>query len=330
MNGAALDVPAWMAAGTVGSEAYCLECHDGTPAQPFSAGGDNTNTPDINTPWGDTYNHSANATCSDCHGDGAGNNSYHGGSTAGLMLDASQYATCTAICHGAGGSATVEMPTELSGTGGKHPIDGPVTPLSNVIADNMFVNGWTVNSVATCADCHGTNGGGPRGPHGSSYEFILKGMDKTIVTDGTPSNNSAPDYQYINENLCVNCHNASVYGFGSFDYTGFSVPSNATRGAISHYDDGNPFRTNCGNASGDGGNDGSLQQIGCTNCHAGAGRNYGAHSSSYGTADSAAKWTAQGAGFMNGNSWSQAPDNSNGCYSTSSGGWSTCNRQPHD
>jgi hypothetical protein len=328
---------------------FCSNCHDADGASafggttPFSDSGDNTTPPDIQSAWGATHNHSANADCLDCHGDSGGDGSTtapymnaHGGDNTlflqgtGADARAQIYDTCvTASCHGAGG--TINMITELSGTGGKHPIDGPVTASSNVISggtSNLFVDGWTKDSVAMCSDCHSMNGGVPRGPHGSSYEFILKGMDKTIATDGSPSNSSAPNYQYINENLCVNCHNASVYGFGSFDYSGFVEPTNATRSAIEHYVDGSPFRSNCGNADGDGGNAGSLQQIGCTNCHAGAARNYGAHSSTYGTPNNPAKWTTQNTGFVNGNAWSQAPDNG-GCYSSPST-WSTCNRNQHD
>jgi hypothetical protein len=345
MNGAALDVPGWMAAGTFGSEAYCLECHDGTPAQPFSAGGDTDNPANISTPWGATYNHSSFATCSDCHGDGAGNNSYHGGSTAGLMLDASQYATCTANCHGAGGSATVEMPTELSGSGGKHPIDGSVTPFSTVMqadtAGDLFVDGWTKDSVAVCGDCHGTNGGGPRGPHGSSYGYILKGIDLGITSAngrgptsgrayGSPQNSAGTSVNQ-QQTFCVNCHASDVYGLSNAG----TFPTNASLGTAGpgHFaDNGSPrLRDRCSGIDGEGGRPGITGGptgllVSCTNCHAGGVNNYGAHSSTFQTEQ--VGWS--GTGFMNGNSWSQAPD-ANGCYANTGGnnGWSTCNEGIH-
>jgi hypothetical protein len=323
----------------------CVNCHDGDNETPFSDSGDNTNMNTANLiiepGWTSTYNHSSNAGCIDCHGDSGGDGSTtapymnaHGGDNTlflqGTGADdrARIYDTCVVgSCHGSGG--TVNMITELSGTGGKHPIDGSVTAQSSIITGgaDVFATGWSQNSVAVCSDCHSSSGGGPKGPHGSSYEFILRGADTSVTHSGGTPTNSQATTTYTQENLCINCHNASVYGLGTFELGG--VPSNSSRGAIDHYDDGNPFRSQCGNADGDGGNNGSLQQIGCTNCHAGAGRNYGAHSSSYGNPNNPSKWTTQGAGFMNGNAWSQAPDN-NGCYSTSSGGWSTCNRNQHD
>jgi hypothetical protein len=342
MNGAALDVPSWMSpSSTVGSEAYCLECHDGAPAQPFSAGGDTNNPPDISTALTEVHNHGADATCADCHGDGAGNNTYHGGSTANLMKWATQYDTCvTNGCHGSGGSATVDMTVELSGTGGKHPIDGPVTPFSTVMqADTtgtLFVDGWTKDSVAVCGDCHGTNGGGPRGPHGSSYGYILKGIDTTINTItsgrayGQPQNSAGTGVEQ-QQNFCVNCHASDVYGISSTA----TYPTNASLGTQGpgHYaDNGTPrLRDRCSGNDGENGRPGITGgptglRVACTNCHAGGVNNYGTHSSSFGRATA-----FSGTGFMNGNSWTQAPDASN-CYASTGGnnGWSTCDQGNHN
>jgi hypothetical protein len=346
MNGAAMDVPSWMSpSSTVGSAAFCLECHDGAPAQPFSAGGDTNDPINISTPWTsgtDQFNHSAEATCSDCHGDGAGVNRYHGGSTPGLLLGASQYDTCvTNGCHGAGGSATVDMTVELSGTGGKHPIAGQVTPFSTVMqADTtgtLFVDGWTKDSVTLCSDCHSTNGvGAPRGPHGSSYGYILKGADTTInsITSGraygSPQNSAATGVEQ-RQNFCVNCHASDVYGLSS----SATFPTNAALGTAGpgHYaNTGAPrLRDRCMGNDGEGGRPGVTGgptglRVSCTGCHGGGVTNYGTHSSTYGTASAFSN-----TGFMNGNSWTQRPDASN-CYASTGGnnGWSTCNEGNHN
>ena len=337
------DVPTWMAGSSaVGSEAFCLECHDGAPTQPFSAGGDTNDPADISTPWTsgtDKFNHSAEATCADCHGDGAGINTYHGGSTPGLLLEASQYNTCvTANCHGTGG--TINMATELSGSGGKHPIDGAVTPFSTVMqADStgvLFVDGWTKDSVTLCSDCHSTNGGGPSGPHGSSYGYILKGADTSInsVTSGrgygNPKNSAATGVEQ-RQNFCVNCHASDVYGFSSTA----TFPTNASLGTSGpgHYaNSGGPrLRDRCMGNDGENGREGVTGgptglRVSCTGCHGGGVWNYGTHSSSVPVTPS---WA--GTGFMNGNSWSQRPDTNN-CYADTGGGngWSTCNEGQHN
>jgi len=308
----------------------------------------NTGNLNIETSWTATYNHSAEAECVDCHGDSGGDGSTtapylngHGGDNAlylqgtGATDQAILYETCvTGSCHGSGGSATVDMTVELSGTGGKHPIDGPVTPKSSIIANNMFVNGMTVSSTTSCSDCHGTNGGGPRGPHGSAYQYILKGVDTTIVSGGTPTNSQVNTQWWLVENLCINCHDASVYGLGgpTTDVNSSpAVPSRNNLSPIEHYS-GDTFKEDeCGNIEGVARASGTLQNNACTQCHAGAGRNYGAHSSSYGAANGGIGWTTAGTGFMNGNSWTQEPDSSNGCYAlTSSTAWSTCDKGQHD
>jgi hypothetical protein len=233
------------------------------------------------------------------------------------------------------------MTVQLSGTGGKHPIDGPVTPNSTAINDTMFVNGMTVNSTVACGDCHGMNGGGPRGPHGSSYQFILKGADTTIVSGGTPTNSDITNQWWLVQNICINCHDASVYGLGGPTTSGSLpvVPSRNNLSPVQHYS-GNTFREDrCGNIDGvdaGGVQIGTKQPIGCTQCHAGAGQNYGAHSSTFGTVDTQnppGKWSNPGgAGFMNGNSWTAAPSGSGGksCYATSgTTTWTTCNKGYH-
>jgi hypothetical protein len=105
-----------------------------------------------------------------------------------------------------------------------------------------------------CSDCHGNSGGveaattatknswtidsGPnlrrtQGPHGSNYNFLLKGLwnptsSNAVIDPTTPSN---PD-------LCGNCHVASVSrtesGFGSPETSGHSSSEHGKRCTICH------------------------------------------------------------------------------------------------
>jgi predicted CXXCH cytochrome family protein len=68
---------------------------------------------------------------------------------------------------------------------------------------------YTVRSVISCMDCHNNNDSlGPRGPHGSSFEFLL---ERNYITLGfTPENPST----YA---LCYKCHSRqSILGDQSF------------------------------------------------------------------------------------------------------------------
>lgn len=72
-----------------------------------------------------------------------------------------------------------------------------------------LINGLNTGSTIKCSDCHNNdNGGGPNGPHGSSFAPILKRQYQK--TDPTPESASA----YA---LCYQCHDrASILGNQSF------------------------------------------------------------------------------------------------------------------
>jgi|Deesub1362A_J573_1020465.scaffolds.fasta_scaffold00537_4 predicted CxxxxCH...CXXCH cytochrome family protein len=338
-----------------GFETFCLSCHDADGAsrlganatRPFTDSGDNTAPPNINLAWTNTYNHSANATCLDCHGNaGAGGGTLdpdynaHGSTGQKILRGTTEYDTCvTNGCHGSGGAATTDMTVELSGTSGKHPIGSAVTPNSTILqadtAGDLFVNGWTKDSVAQCSDCHGMNQAGsinvgPRGPHGSAYQYMLRGVDTSITgatsgrAYGTPTNaNATVNPPYTEQTFCINCHASDVYGVGTGDY----VPTNNGLSGIAHYSTFRPDR--CGNPDGSTvlgkAQVGSKQPIGCTNCHAGAGWNYGAHSST-------GPLGKNNAGFMNGNAWDNSTPPGPACYTGSGGAgatWNTCNKGDH-
>lgn len=356
--------------------AFCVDCHKSGATNNDFTGDVAGAAMDINTAYTtgtDRFNHSAEAGCTDCHGDGSGNVRIHNSATAGLLKYSTQNNTCfqtspVNACHATGSTAVNKIQDEFNptnATGGTHPVLGTVTPKSTVLqADTtgaMFVDGWSKDSVATCTDCHSMNGTGPRGPHGSSYDYILKGLDTSIDGTGgtgptsgraygTPKNSSVTgwgDATYAQENLCLNCHASDVYGLSAFDNgtnpTTAITPSQMGLSPMGHNDFAESvMRLDCLFPFGltdaaDGGAteiwaganpEGSFQKNGCTNCHAGAGAgesngtmSFGAHGSNYATAS----YTTGGGfpsnsnntGLMDGNSWLQAPDDTNACYAES-------------
>ena len=68
---------------------------------------------------------------------------------------------------------------------------------------------WTVSSIMTCGDCHGNdNATGPRGPHGSRWDFLLKLQYDTA----DPNQENSQAYA-----LCYSCHERnSILGDNSF------------------------------------------------------------------------------------------------------------------
>lgn len=66
-------------------------------------------------------------------------------------------------------------------------------------------------SIVGCRDCHGSDdANGPKGPHGSSYQYLL--VDNFSTKDGQPES----QYAYA---LCYRCHNRnSILGDESFKY----------------------------------------------------------------------------------------------------------------
>ncbi len=65
-----------------------------------------------------------------------------------------------------------------------------------------FAPGWSAQSITRCGDCHGSDFGGVRGPHGSIYPAILK----RAYTPSPRSRDMGPD------ELCFSCHSYDVYG----------------------------------------------------------------------------------------------------------------------
>ncbi len=79
-----------------------------------------------------------------------------------------------------------------------HPVEAPganpgISPLA-------FVAGWSPLAYTACGDCHGSDLG-VRGPHGSSYRYILR----------RPYTASAARRTMTSDELCFACHAYGVY-----------------------------------------------------------------------------------------------------------------------
>jgi predicted CXXCH cytochrome family protein len=71
------------------------------------------------------------------------------------------------------------------------------------IAAGAFTPGWSATSLTRCDDCHGSDfPGSPRGPHGSSYRYILK----------QPYQASSQPRLMASDEVCFSCHSYDVYG----------------------------------------------------------------------------------------------------------------------
>ncbi|OFX17077.1 MAG: hypothetical protein A2Z18_00285 [Armatimonadetes bacterium RBG_16_58_9] len=74
-----------------------------------------------------------------------------------------------------------------------------------------FVGSWGPNSAMACSDCHSQDpsAGSIRGPHGSTYPFMLKKRFKAQAgaSDNTGRSGTQSD-------LCFDCHDWNTYGEG--------------------------------------------------------------------------------------------------------------------
>lgn len=81
-----------------------------------------------------------------------------------------------------------------------HPVEAPGQNLN--INPGAFEMGWNAGSLTACGDCHGSESGLVRGPHGSSYRYILNRPYQASAQPRTMSSNE----------LCFACHSYDVYG----------------------------------------------------------------------------------------------------------------------
>jgi len=92
-----------------------------------------------------------------------------------------------------------------------------------------FVPGWSAMSLTRCGDCHGSDfAGAPRGPHGSSYRYILK----------QPYEASSRTRAMTSDEICFACHVYQVYADPNafpavHGYSRFAEPG-STKGHAGH------------------------------------------------------------------------------------------------
>ena len=80
-----------------------------------------------------------------------------------------------------------------------HPLQG--RGRNTNIDPRAFVNGFAGDSILSCSDCHTSDDQNVRGPHGSSYRYLLKLPATTLsTTQAMPKND-----------LCFACHSWDVY-----------------------------------------------------------------------------------------------------------------------
>lgn len=72
---------------------------------------------------------------------------------------------------------------------------------NRTIDRRAFAIGWGPERLVTCSDCHGTDDGLTRGPHGSSYPHILRARHETRSTD----------QPVLETDLCFSCHAHRTY-----------------------------------------------------------------------------------------------------------------------
>lgn len=72
------------------------------------------------------------------------------------------------------------------------------------IDPQAFAPGWNASSVVRCGDCHGSDFGSARGPHGSTYPRLLRAAYYA----------SAAARPMSSDELCFRCHSHDVYANG--------------------------------------------------------------------------------------------------------------------
>jgi predicted CXXCH cytochrome family protein len=150
----------------------------------------------------------SHAECVDCHNPHQRNlpgvpqvAEVSGYSISGQYLDKAtrEYEICLK-CHSdvVGGKSSGDIRTQFEpGVRSMHPVTRPVVSGRRISLTASIQSGGTM----TCSDCHrSAEPDGPRGPHGSIYEFMLSG---NYTTDGETDENPLA-YQF-----CYSCHERS-------------------------------------------------------------------------------------------------------------------------
>jgi predicted CXXCH cytochrome family protein len=216
-------------------ESVCYACHDGTVAEHDIRtemnkwrSHDPARSKDVHDPAERPDGNRTHVECVDCHNphrvsDAAGSGlpgSLRGvsgldGSEAPLAVATEEYQICYK-CHA---SATESNPDRIARVADQasillrmdpgNPSYHPVEDAGNNPDVPSLKSPYTVSSVIRCGDCHGNDDpNGPKGAHGSRWDFLLKARYDTV----DPNPETAQAYA-----LCYACHDrASVLGDESF------------------------------------------------------------------------------------------------------------------
>jgi hypothetical protein len=302
---------------------FCISCHDTDGAtnegananKPFTGSGDTNSPSDVGAGHPSTE-------CMECHGNAGASGgtldpsmNAHGGTMGNMVINTSiaNSPSYCYQCHDINGTGVTNENSKIqkyvmnSTDGGVavfyHPIHyvGTYQADSNY-GDNLMADGWALDSMVTCYDCHEFTAPAA-GPHAGTGQasLMLKGFDTSVTTDGGTFSHASPGSNaLIMKNLCVNCHNAAAYTWGVKDDKGMNALNNyeeiygstndeePLRGAGTtngysrnrHYQAGGWSGGNCGIAG-----SGSTSDIGCNDCHGGAEWRGGTHGISNQPAD---------------------------------------------
>ncbi|UCF32298.1 MAG: hypothetical protein JSV78_08165 [Phycisphaerales bacterium] len=217
-------------------EENCLQCHDGTVARTDilsqldkRSAHDPRRYLDIHDPVESAAVMQAHVECADCHNPHAVGPAYRsvaympigetlaltrGVAAGGAAIDRAQYEYEVCFrCHGDSAVRSRRAPSRQSQTANLrlrfspssesyHPVVLSTTSRDTVsLAPNL-----APGSLIACTDCHsnddgpGAGGGGPPGPHGSNFDFLLE-RNYTVRDD-----NSESEYEYA---MCYKCHQRS-------------------------------------------------------------------------------------------------------------------------
>jgi predicted CXXCH cytochrome family protein len=80
-----------------------------------------------------------------------------------------------------------------------HPIQAAGRNLR--INPGAFVSGYDAQSIISCTDCHSSDTPNIRGPHGSSYRYLLK----------KPSTSTSDPQAMLPNDICFDCHSYDTY-----------------------------------------------------------------------------------------------------------------------
>ncbi|MBI4697519.1 MAG: cytochrome C [Nitrospirae bacterium] len=146
-----------------------------------------------------------------------------------------------------GDSATITDQAKEYSTGNKsvHPVrvglnsqTGSYSPTALTAA--QMKSPWDTNlgnNTMYCSDCHGTDdepGGDPKGPHGSTKKYMLKGSGKYWPYNSSGTLWTTCDYVYLTNNFsndlfCKNCHLLDhLTDINYAHYNGFHLGGNCT------------------------------------------------------------------------------------------------------